>query len=62
MLFISSYSVFFKQYTYMFIVVNGLFLTYVTGHYNLNSTGSMKFNWVFYDPYIFAFIIYLDYN
>ena len=40
--------------------MNGLYLTYVTGIFNLNSTGSMKFNWLYYEPTIYAIILYFD--
>lgn len=60
MLFISSYSQFFKQYVFWFVVVNGLFLTYVTGIFNLNSTAQMKFNYFFLDPILYASLIYVD--
>ena len=60
MLFISSYSHLFKQYVFLFIVINGLFLTYVTGIFNLNSTAKMTFNWLFFDPWLWAAIVYVD--
>lgn len=44
----------------MFILINGLFMTYVTGIFNLNSTAGMQFNWNFIEPYLYAVIIALD--
>lgn len=44
----------------MFVLINGLFMTYVTGIFNLNSTASMTFNWHFWEPYFYAVIIAFD--
>lgn len=43
-------------------MLNGLYLTYVTAIFNLNSTASMRFNWLFYEPLLWAAIIYADYT
>jgi hypothetical protein len=40
--------------------LNGLFLLYVNGIYNLSSTAGMQFDWLFAEPFVFAFIVYLD--
>ena len=42
--------------------MNGLYLTYVTGIFNLNSTGSMKFNYWYYEPFLYGIILYLDWT
>jgi hypothetical protein len=60
MMYISSYSRFFSTRTFCFIAINGLFLTYVTGIFNLNTTCGMPFKWRFIDPFFYAVIIYLD--
>ena len=60
MLFATSYSQFFQDYVAYFLLSIGMFLTYVTAILNLNSTADMKFNWFFYEPLIFAFIIFID--
>lgn len=62
MLFCSSYSQLFKDYVFLFVCLNGLFLTYVTGNFNLNTTASMKFNYLYVDPWIFGSILYVDHN
>ena len=60
MLYTSSFSRFWSKYPYYFLVMNGLYLTYVTGIFNLNSTASMTFNYMFVEPIIYSVIIYLD--
>ena len=41
MMFCSSYSRYFTEYVFVFICMNGLFLLYVNGIYNLSSTAGM---------------------
>ena len=60
MMYISSYSRFYGTHTFCFIAINGLFLTYVTGVFNLNTTCGMTFRWRFIDPFFYAAIILLD--
>ena len=43
MMYFSSYSRFFSHNVFFYICMNGLFLLYVNGIYNLNSTAGMKF-------------------
>jgi len=62
MLYSSSFSRFFDDQPFYFIVLNGLYLTYVTAIFNLNSTASMRFNWLFYEPLLWAAIIYADHS
>ena len=42
--------------------MNGLYLTYVTGIFNLNSTASMRYNYLFFEPIVYLVIVYLDYT
>ena len=61
MMFASSYSRFFSTTPLYFIVLCGFYLTGVTATFNLCSTASMKFNWLFLDPFAYLFIVlYLD--
>lgn len=62
MMYFSSYSRFFSHNVFFYICMNGLFLLYVNGIYNLNSTAGMKFNWFYIEPFIYLGIIYLDYS
>jgi len=62
MLFCSSYSQLFKNYPCLFVILNGLYLTYVTGNFNLNTTAGMPFNWMYLDPWIFFGIVYVDHS
>ena len=62
MLWASSKSQFFEAYAAYFIILVGLYLTYVTAIFNLNSTADMKFNWRFYEPILYGAIIYADFN
>jgi len=40
--------------------MNGIFLLYANGIFNLNSTAGMKFNWFYFEPYVFLGIIAAD--
>lgn len=60
MLWSSSKSQFFEDYAAYFVVTVGMYLTYVTAILNLNSTADMTFNWLFYDPFIYAVILVAD--
>ena len=41
--------------------MNGLYLTFVTGHFNLNSTANMHFDYIFYEPILLLIFIFVDY-
>lgn len=60
MLFCSSYSRFWTSHTYYFVIMSGLFLTYVTGLLNLHTMAGMKMNGWFYEPLLFCAIVYVD--
>jgi len=60
MLYASSFSQFFDKYGAYFILMVGLYLTYVTAILNLNSTADMPFNWFFLEPLFYFAIIYVD--
>jgi len=60
MLICASYSRFWTSHTYFFIVMSGLFLTYVTGVLNLNTMAGIKMKPYFYEPVLFCFIVYMD--
>ena len=40
--------------------MNGLYLTYVTGYFNLASTASMKFDYLYFWPFFYMGALYLD--
>jgi hypothetical protein len=56
----ASYSRYWKSYTYLFVVMNGLFLTYVTAHLNVMTMAGRKFSPWFYEPVLFCVIVYAD--
>jgi len=60
MMYASSLSQLYSDYTAYFIVICGFHLTWVTAIYNLNSTAGAKFNWLFFEPWAFLAIVYLD--
>jgi hypothetical protein len=60
MLFSASYSRFWSTYTYFFVLMNGLFLTYVTGVLNLNTMAGIKMQPWFYEPLLFIVIVVID--
>ena len=62
MLCCSSVSRFWLQYPYYFLCMNGLYLTYVTAIFNLNSTANMRYNYLFAEPIVYMVIVYLDYT
>lgn len=62
MLWGSSKSQFFNEYSAYFIILVGLYLTYVTAIFNLNSTADMRFNYLFYEPFLYGAIIYADHT
>lgn len=62
MMYASSYSHWFKAYPLAFIVICGLYLTWVTAIFNLNTTSGARFNWRFTEPAAYLVIVYLDYH
>jgi hypothetical protein len=62
MMFTSSYSQLYSDYPIYFIILCGFYLTWVTAIFNLNSTSGAKFNWLFFEPFVYLVIVYLDYN
>jgi hypothetical protein len=43
-----------------FIVICGLFLLYASGVLNLSTTASMRFSWLFYEPFAFLALTFVD--
>lgn len=62
MLYISSYSRFWYSNGFCFISMVGLYLTYVTGLFNLNTTAGMTFDWCFIEPFFYILFVLLDSN
>jgi hypothetical protein len=62
MVYCCSYSQFFGSHGAYFIALVGFYLTYVTAILNLNSTADMPFDWFFYEPFVFAGLVYCDAN
>lgn len=62
MMYLSSFSQLYTEYTVYFIVLCGFYLTWVTAIFNLDSTASAKFNWIFFEPLIFYVIVWFDYT
>lgn len=60
MLVCSQYSRFFSTAPICFIVMSGLYLTYVTAFFNLNSTARMSFDYVYFWPVYYLLVIYGD--
>jgi len=60
MFFSSSYSRFWSTHTYFYVILNGLFLTYVTGLLNLNTMAGIKMKPFFYEPILYFAIVYVD--
>lgn len=56
----SSYSRFFSSNPYFFVIVNGFYLTWVTAIFNLCSTAGKRFNWIFWEPFVYLAICYWD--
>lgn len=60
MMFASSYSQLYADYTVYFVILCGFFLTWVTAIFNLNSTAGARFNWLFFEPLVFFAFVYCD--
>lgn len=62
MMYASSYSQLFAAYPVYFIILCGFHLTWVTAIFNLCSTASSKFDWVFGEPFIYLATVFIDAN
>ena len=62
MFYISIYSRFWYSNGFCFISMVGLYLTYVTGLFNLNTTAGMTFDWCFIEPFFYILFVLLDSN
>ena len=62
MMYASSFSTLFKDYPAYFLILNGLYLTWITAIFNLCSTSSSKYNWVFFEPFIYLGMVYCEYS
>ena len=45
-----------------FLLGVGLLITNVTGNMNLKSSAQMRLNPIYLDPFVFAGVLYCDYN
>ena len=62
MLYCSSYSALWSQYPCYFLITCGSFLLYVNTIFNVCSTSSSKFDWLFIEPLFYLGIVYADVN
>lgn len=62
MLYASSYSQLFPEYPAYFLILCGFCLTWITAIFNLNSTAGAKFNWLFFEPFIYFGLVYCDHS
>ena len=62
MMFASSYSQLYAGYPVYFLIVCGFYLTFVTAIYNLCSTASAKYDWLFLEPFVYLFTVYMDHT
>merc|ERR1719343_507649 len=62
MFLVSQYSRFWSTRPMAFIVMNGLYLTYVTAILNLCSMGNLRFNTFYMWPLLYLAIIYADFT
>ena len=60
MMYASSYSALFKDYPAYFLVLNGFYLTWITAIFNLCSTSSSKYNWLFLEPIVYLSMLYCE--
>ena len=60
MMYASSFSQLYAEYVAFFLILCGFYLTYVTALFNLCSTASAKYNWIFFEPFIFFALVYFD--
>jgi hypothetical protein len=62
MLIVSSYSRFWTQFVFFFVVNAGLFLLYVTGILNVCTMSGKKFNCFYYEPLLWFAVVYADFT
>lgn len=60
MMYLSTVSRFYEAHALRFIVICGLFLLYANAIFNLNSMAGMRYNWLFFEPFLFLGILALD--
>jgi hypothetical protein len=60
MIWCSQYSQFWEKHALRFIVICGIFLLYASGVLNLSTTASMRFNWLFFEPFVFMALTFID--
>ena len=60
MIWCSQYSQFWEKHALRFIVICGIFLLYASGVLNLSTTASMRFNWLFFEPFVFMALTLID--
>ena len=60
MMYFSSYSQLYTEYPSLFLILCGFYLTWVTAIFNLCSTASAKFDWLFLEPFLYLGAVYLD--
>ena len=62
LIFLASYSRFYKDAALLFFVGLGLFQTYVAGLLNISSTAKLEFQYLYWEPVAYAGILYLDFS
>ena len=62
LIYVSTFSQFYKQYPLLFYAGLGLFQTYVAGLLNIASTAQIKFPWFYWEPLVYAGLIWADYT
>ena len=62
MILASTYSSFFESHTLFFLAGIGLFLTYANAMLNISSTSKIKYNWLYFDPFLFGALLYVEHN
>lgn len=58
----SQYSQFWNEYCIWFIFGCGILITNMTGNFNLKACSKLKYQPLYFDPFVFCVILYLDYN
>jgi hypothetical protein len=60
LIYITSFSQFYEKAALLFFAGLGLFQTYVAGLLNISSTAKVRFPFLYWEPGVYIFLLYLD--
>jgi hypothetical protein len=60
MVWFSQYSAHWESHTAYFLLVSGVTLTWTNAIFNLSTTASMTYDWLFLEPFLFLGFLYAE--